>query len=277
MARDVDAYVRELDTVRGWLSPTDARLLRLADAAQRSAGVTGDILEIGAYEGKSAILLGFLARPGEEVVVCDLFDQAPADEANRAESAYWYPDLSRSAFEANYVAWHGRLPTIVAQSSTELGRLGWPARFRLVHVDGAHTHDVVRADVATSRQLSVDGAIAVFDDYRREGLPGVAAAVWAAVADNGLVPVCLSGAKLYATWAEPDSALCRTFREHVRQSGLPVDNQPINGHEVLCVSASADQGRLARWVPPALVPMASSARAAVRRAAAAVEGRRGRR
>ena len=33
----------------GWFSPLDAKMFLLADAAQRSSGVEGDLLEIGAH------------------------------------------------------------------------------------------------------------------------------------------------------------------------------------------------------------------------------------
>ena len=58
----VGAYYYALDTVPGWFSPLDFRILVELDRLQRVHGVGGDLFEIGAYYGKSAILLGHLAR-----------------------------------------------------------------------------------------------------------------------------------------------------------------------------------------------------------------------
>lgn len=273
MAYGLADYLDALDSVRGWLSPVDALLFRLVDEAQRATGVRGDLLEIGVYEGKSAILLGFLLGDDEELVVCDLFEEEPAGEANRAESAYWYQGFSRATFEQNFRKWHERLPVIIAGSSTDLPRQQWPPRFRIVHVDGAHSHAEVTCDVATSRAVSVAGGVVIFDDYRREGLPGVAAAVWAAVATHGLTPLCLTGSKLYATWGPWDSPAAAHLREAVERSGLPVEDQPIGGHPVLCVGAPPGRTRLGRWVPPALVPALQSGLASVRRSVRSAQGR----
>ena len=49
----VGAYYYALDTVPGWFSPLDFRILVELDRLQRVHGVGGDIFEIGAYYGKT--------------------------------------------------------------------------------------------------------------------------------------------------------------------------------------------------------------------------------
>src|SRR4051812_42395764 len=54
----VDRYLSEMnDVIPGWLNPEDAMLFRVADALQFEAGIRGDILEIGAFYGKTSVLL----------------------------------------------------------------------------------------------------------------------------------------------------------------------------------------------------------------------------
>lgn len=52
-------YLRALDSIDGWLYPEDVLLFQEIDALQGLSKVTGDLLEIGVYHGKSAILLGY--------------------------------------------------------------------------------------------------------------------------------------------------------------------------------------------------------------------------
>jgi predicted O-methyltransferase YrrM len=61
-------------SIPGWFERADAEMFSAIDLAQRTAGLVGDILEIGCYQGSSAILLGYLRRPNERMVVCDLFE-----------------------------------------------------------------------------------------------------------------------------------------------------------------------------------------------------------
>jgi hypothetical protein len=47
-------YTRSLDTVPGWFYPVGVRVFEFILGRQLLDGVSSDILEIGAYEGKSA-------------------------------------------------------------------------------------------------------------------------------------------------------------------------------------------------------------------------------
>ena len=54
------------ETVPGWFDRTDAMMFDAVDAAQRRENVRGDLLEIGCFQGRSAILLGYLAGLASE-------------------------------------------------------------------------------------------------------------------------------------------------------------------------------------------------------------------
>ena len=62
----VDEYLAHMhELVPGWFDDVDAAVFRAVDHTHRATGVDGDLLEIGAYLGKSAILLGYLLRAAE--------------------------------------------------------------------------------------------------------------------------------------------------------------------------------------------------------------------
>ena len=76
----IDEYLAHMhELVLGWFDDVDAAVFRAIDDVQGASGVKGDLLEIGTYLGKSAILLGYLLRPQERLVVCDLFTNEDLD------------------------------------------------------------------------------------------------------------------------------------------------------------------------------------------------------
>jgi len=109
--------------VPGWFSDIDLRLFVELDRIQKDNGITGDILEIGAYCGKSAILLGHLIAPGERLLVCDLFNENErTSSANREENDRWYEGFRREDFENHYLRFHASLPELLVCPSTEIDR-----------------------------------------------------------------------------------------------------------------------------------------------------------
>ncbi|MET8567446.1 class I SAM-dependent methyltransferase [Streptomyces sp. NPDC004783] len=195
----------ELNDVPGWFWPLDQVLFSWFLERQEAAGVRGDLLELGAYLGKSAILLGHHLQDGETLTVCDLFGADAPDEANRAESAMSYSSLTRQAFEGNYLSFHDTLPRIVqAPSSAITGEVA-AGSCRFVHVDASHLYEHVQGDIGAARELLLPEGVVVLDDFRTEHTPGVAVAAWEAVLNRGLRPVCLSSQKLYGTWGDPEA------------------------------------------------------------------------
>jgi predicted O-methyltransferase YrrM len=205
VSADLRGYLETVDSIPGWFYANDAALFLDLSAHQRDRGQPGDLLEIGTYLGKSAVLLGFLLGPGERLVVCDLFEGEAASAEARREKDQWYSGLARDRFEENYRRHHDRLPEVVAGPSTELDRLGPDGSFRFVHVDGGHQYDVVRHDLKNARRLLAPGGVVAIDDWRSVHTPGVIAAAWEAVVADGLVPFCITEQKLYGSW-DPASA-----------------------------------------------------------------------
>ena len=124
-------YIRRLDDIPGWFLPVDARLLMGVDQLQRERGITGDLLEIGTYKGKSAILLGYLRRDPERLIVCDVFeDQGDLGQETRYEAASWYTGLRREEFEGLFLRFHPRLPTIWQMASASIDRVALKGRHR---------------------------------------------------------------------------------------------------------------------------------------------------
>ncbi|WP_051857149.1 class I SAM-dependent methyltransferase [Streptomyces sp. NRRL S-1868] len=207
---------RSFYDVPGWFYRTDVILFDWFLRRQRQLRERGDLLEMGAYMGKSAVMMRSYLEPDERFTVCDLFDSEAPDEANGREMRGSYATLTRRAFESNFLAFHDELPRIVQAPTSVVPREVEPASCRFVHVDASHLYEHVRGDIAAARQALRPGGIVVLDDYRSEHTPGVACATWQAVLESGLRPVCVSGHKFYGTWGEAEpwqDALHTALRE----------------------------------------------------------------
>ncbi|MEU9009526.1 class I SAM-dependent methyltransferase [Streptomyces sp. NPDC048479] len=191
--------------VKGWFWPADQLLFDWFLTHQRDTDPDGrgDLLELGAYLGKSAIFVGGYLRDGEEFTVCDLWDSPAPDDSNSAEMGRSYSTLTRRAFEANYLSFHDALPTLVQAPTSVITSRVSPGSCRFVHVDASHLYEHVHGDIEAARELLQPEGIVAFDDFRAEHCPGVSAAVWGAVPTTGLKPICITGTKLYGTWGDP--------------------------------------------------------------------------
>lgn len=204
-------YWRDRNSVVGAFWDIDFLLFDRILAMQRERGIHGDLLEIGALFGKSAIVLGCHAwQEEDEVIVCDIFNEIEGDPQNVAENSQSYSGLNRKKFEQNYSRWVDRRPVIIAELSKEIVNRVNPRSLRFAHIDGSHLYDVVRMDISNTRGLMNDRGVVVMDDFRARHTPGVAAAVWEAVANEGLIPICISEQKFYGAW-DPETA--RTANE----------------------------------------------------------------
>lgn len=223
----------DVSGIPGWFNWTDQRMFEHV-LARQDEEPPGTLVELGAYLGKSAVLVGAYRRAGEALVVCDLFGEQAPDAANSDENTSSYRTLTRRQFEANYLRVHGDLPTVVHAPTSQILQHVAPGSARFVHVDASHLYEHVSGDLVAARTMLRPGGVVVCDDYRSPHTPGVAAAVWGAVHAGVLRPFCLTPMKMYACFdGDPGS-----HREAVSAwlpslNGLAWEVQRIAGSEVL--------------------------------------------
>lgn len=185
--------------IPGWFGPADEALFNWILEQQTDLG---DLAEIGAYLGRSAVVIGAHQLSGETFTVIDLFGDAAPDTSNQQETSTEYPNLTRAAFEENYRAARGTLPVIVQAPSGDLVHHAAHGAHRFVHIDGSHRYNQVAEDIRTARTLLQPEGVVVLDDITAQHTPGVWAATWEAVVTGGMVPFAVSENKLYATWGD---------------------------------------------------------------------------
>lgn len=205
--------------IAGWLTVTDQNIMSWILEWQNANEPAGDLVELGVFQGKSAILIGSYKRVDQVFTVCDLFDTAGSEEAIAPDVRSYYADLTQKTFEENYTSFHPELPVIVRGLSSSIVDHVKPGACRLMHIDASHQYEHVREDIASARSLLRPTGVVVFDDFRTEHTPGTAAAAWEAVINDDLRPICVSHQKLYATWGDP-----HPLQEHLIQSAAEAND-----------------------------------------------------
>ena len=232
-AQATDTHPGELADVPGWFPPLDQMLFTWFLDQQKKAGIKGDLLELGVYMGKSAILLGHHLQDGELFTVCDLFEGDAPDEANKAESSQSYASLTQQAFERNYLSFHDTLPTVITGPSSLVVEKVATDTCRFIHIDASHLYEHVHGDIGAAHDILLPEGVVVLDDFRSEHTPGVSVAAWEAVLNRGLRPICLSTQKMYATWGDPEP-LQEELLEMLRQrSDVGLSVQEAAGHRLI--------------------------------------------
>ncbi|HUL95339.1 MAG TPA: class I SAM-dependent methyltransferase [Usitatibacter sp.] len=154
--------------IPGWLNDEAALLTACLVRSQREARLSGPVLEIGVFKGKYLSVLYMLAEPGEAVVGVDLFIGASNTQAVIEEV---------QANVAKACGGASRLKLLVADSlktsAAALRELAGNSPLRFISVDGGHTREVVRNDMALAYSLLQPGGIIALDDAFNHTTPGV--------------------------------------------------------------------------------------------------------
>lgn len=239
--------------VPGWFYNTDIVLFDWFLQRQREREQSGDLLEMGAYMGKSAIMLRAYLRGEETFTVCDLFGSEAPSEHNEREMRGSYSTLTRRAFEANYLSFHDELPRLLHAPTSVVPAEVPDGSCRFVHVDASHLYEHVRPDIAAARRALTPDGVVVLDDYRSSHTPGVACATWQAVLEGGLRPICVSSQKFYGTWSDPAAAQDELHAELRERGDCWLQWQEVAGQRLLLVGgrkAAAPQLPVSRHEKP---------------------------
>lgn len=220
------------ESVPGWFHRLDLNLFEMLLAAQPLEGVSGDLLEIGTYHGKSAIAMGYGKRDHEELIICDVFG---GDYGVDEEGMSAYDGLTVQEFQNQFHQWHSFLPRIYQCPSDgfDFGGEDKTDRYRFAHIDGGHAYSVVSEDIRGVTPYMNPLGFVVVDDFNTMHTPGVAAAAWGAVMEDRLYPFILSQAKMYAAVSEDGYVMGTRLA-----SGLDNPNQEthtIAGYDVVRV------------------------------------------
>lgn len=181
-------------------SPAEAELLRSLARGRRR------VVEIGVYEGSSAVVLCHALSPGSELHLIDPFGHQPTALREGAAATEWATrrvvDRAAARRHGPRVVWHVGFSAEIAH--------GWTLPVDVVFVDGDHSELGVTTDWERWHGFVVEGGSMVFHDARASqpgghGLPG----------PTGVVDRLFRGPMAVPDWgitAEADGAVAVTHR-----------------------------------------------------------------
>lgn len=153
--------------VEGWLADSQAR--RLYDASRRVPD-GGRIVEIGSYQGRSAIVEALAAPQAAEVVAIDPHggnDRGPQQWDGAVEDG----NSDNARFEANLVAAGVRDRVRHVREMSNDAHADVPGAIELLYVDGSHRFAAARTDiVGWGAKVSPGGTMLVHDSYSSIGV-----------------------------------------------------------------------------------------------------------
>lgn len=147
--------------------------------SQTVFGLSGNILEIGTFFGRSTSMMCAVMEDGEVMHVCDAFTQSTEDSYTAQPTEKILLENIRRAnpeFSEKSIKIHNCLSNDLKLSSGD--------EFRFVHVDGGHSDEQAFADLElVAPHVLLNGIIAV-DDYDHRHWPGVTTAVDRFISQN---------------------------------------------------------------------------------------------
>jgi hypothetical protein len=156
-----------MESVKGWLSPTTARIMHDLALHQTKRGIHGDVAEIGIYHGKSFFPLATALAEGEKAIAIDVFeDQHKNPDGSGADSA---GDNSLQTFLRHKDQFApDALIEVIKESSFDLARVGFVeqmrGRIRFFSIDGSHTREATLNDILIAEKTLCDGGLVTVDD-----------------------------------------------------------------------------------------------------------------
>lgn len=153
------------ENIQGWFFPFDQIIFYELTAIQNQLGITGDLCEIGVYQGKSLVFLSLLKSASDRLFGFDLFD---GDARALTEK-----NLSEEGDPENVILTEGLTSQLPAASLEAL--VSKPLRF--LHIDAGHEYHEVLEQLELFTPLVGDAAVVAMDDYQDREFPGIEAAV----------------------------------------------------------------------------------------------------
>ena len=175
-------YLTYMHLIRGWFYKESAELFIWIDYIHKANNIKGNLLEIGAFHGKSAILLGLLAN-NETVGLCDIFRTQEDKETVTKHINVFFKDQE-------FIKIYHKSSNDLSDSESN--------NCRLFHVDGDHSYEQAYKDLKLASKSIIGQGIIIVDDFFNIDFPGVTeAASKILVEDKTLSPLLIGFGKLF--------------------------------------------------------------------------------
>ncbi len=163
----IQLYLR-VEKIPGFFNYDDAQHFQLVLRMQTLMGVTGDLLEIGSWQGRSASFMSFYIQPGEKLIVSDVFS-TPANDV--------YPEYpSVEDVKANIIKTNPNIAVsqlMFLEGNSASMQMPPDVNIRFAHVDGGHSFQECYQDLINIAPRMIPNGVVVIDDYDHPDWPEV--------------------------------------------------------------------------------------------------------
>jgi predicted O-methyltransferase YrrM len=168
----IDRYLGgDYERVRGMSSRFAAALCGYLIRRQSELGISGDMVEIGTFEGRFFIAMALGLAPGEIAVGIDPFDWPNERLLDRFLANCDACGLKRERF----VAWKER-SSAIAPAALRSKLAAGAARF--IHIDGEHEEAILSGDLELALAVLHPQGLIAIDDMLHPGYPTLVTAVF---------------------------------------------------------------------------------------------------
>jgi Methyltransferase domain len=231
---------RALRNIHGWLSIHDFQVMQSILEIQTELQVSGDIFEIGAYCGKSAIVLGSHLNNSDKLYLCEIFDGDTGQE-NRIENLSSYEKVTPKILNENLKKFGIKNYELLITNSEELNASQFPKPLRFIHIDGSHLYRYFKSDLELARILiHRDYGVIAVDDFRAQHTLGVSVALWEQlICKKQLRPLIATPCKIYLI-DEQSKVRIGNLESKLKQLGVAFVKEEIFGWQFLRTSGLSE-------------------------------------
>ena len=168
--------------VPGFITDAAAAAIAFLLSVQLDEKVTGSLVEIGTYMGRTFVGLVKAARPDERVTGFDLFPPEVETGFRRA-MVLLSPEEQQRAVAI-------RRDTGTLSAADWMKAIGAPARF--IHIDGGHNRSAILSDFQLAASHLSPRAVIVLDDFMHDWYPDLTEGIFDALrSSRHIVPVAI--------------------------------------------------------------------------------------
>lgn len=194
----LDRYIaRSMETVQGYLTRLDARLIAALLSFQDANNIVGHLGEIGVHHGRLYLMLALARRVGERALAIDLFedDAINANTCQAGRDRALFANARRLGIELSEEETF-KTSSLAIEAADILVRTTGPIRFW--SIDGGHLYHHVENDLLLAkRTLAPEGVVAV-DDFFNPGWADVSFAVYDFLRRSEVIfPFAITAGKIY--------------------------------------------------------------------------------
>jgi hypothetical protein len=170
MAGDIlHKFLENSADVDGWFDNRAAAMWDALLSHQRANLISGDLLEIGVWHGKSALLAAMHCGAQEKLLLVDPLPLQAAVDV-----------IEKSAPGTQWLTFQGLSNWLLRDQLYQAGAKS----YRWIHIDGEHTAQAVNSDLKIANHLLSDDGVVVLDDFFSESYPQITQALFSYLHSN---------------------------------------------------------------------------------------------